>query len=111
MENVSEILPVNINCIIKYPIKKHALVCHEHREKAENQQILEEYKQRDPIEQVRQVILKKKYASEDDLNTIDSEIKEEVVACVKFAEESNFPDPSEAMRDVYAQEDYPYIVD
>ncbi|MEM1405828.1 MAG: pyruvate dehydrogenase (acetyl-transferring) E1 component subunit alpha [Bacteroidota bacterium] len=72
---------------------------------------LEEYKQRDPIEQVRQVILKKKYASEDDLNTIDSEIKEEVVACVKFAEESNFPDPSEAMKDVYAQEDYPYIVD
>ena len=30
----------------KYPIKKHVLVCHEHREDADNQQLLEEYKQR-----------------------------------------------------------------
>jgi len=30
---------------------------------------------------------------------------------VKFAEESNFPDPSEAMKDIYAQSDYPFITD
>ena len=30
----------------KYPIKKHVLVCHEHREEADNQQLLEEFKQR-----------------------------------------------------------------
>ena len=28
----------------KYPIKKHVLVCHEHRSNAENQQLLQEYK-------------------------------------------------------------------
>lgn len=72
---------------------------------------LEEYKQRDPIEQVRSVILKKKYASEKELEAIDAKIKEEVMECVKFAEESSFPDPSEAMKDVYMQQDYPYITD
>ena len=30
----------------KYPRKKHVLVCHEHREDADNQQLQEEYKQR-----------------------------------------------------------------
>ncbi|MEM6523035.1 MAG: pyruvate dehydrogenase (acetyl-transferring) E1 component subunit alpha [Bacteroidota bacterium] len=72
---------------------------------------LEEYKQRDPIEQVRQIILKKKFATEEKLNAIDAKIKEEVMECVKFAEESDFPHPSEALKDVYAQEDYPYITD
>ncbi len=72
---------------------------------------LEEYKLRHPIEQVIQVMIKKRYASADDLNTIDSKIKEQVLECVKFAEESSFPDPSEALKDVYAQTDYPYIMD
>jgi len=72
---------------------------------------LEEYKQRDPIEIVRKAILSKKYATEKDLEEIDKRILEKVEESVKFAEESNYPDPSEALRDVYAQQDYPYIVD
>ncbi len=72
---------------------------------------VEEYKQRDPIEQVRSVILKKKYATEKDIEKIEAQIKEQVAECVKFAEESAYPDPSEAFKDVYAQEDYPYIMD
>jgi len=72
---------------------------------------LEEYKQRDPIEIVRKAILSKKYATEKDLEEIDRRIMERVEESVKFAEESNFPDPSEALKDVYAQQDYPYIVD
>ncbi|HNP18172.1 MAG TPA: pyruvate dehydrogenase (acetyl-transferring) E1 component subunit alpha [Fulvivirga sp.] len=72
---------------------------------------VEEYKQRDPIEQVRSVILKKKYATEKDFEKIEARIKEQVAECVKFAEESAYPDPSEAFKDVYAQEDYPYIMD
>lgn len=72
---------------------------------------VEEYKQKDPIEMVRKSILEKKYATEEDLEKIEKKIKTEVAECVKFAEESDFPDPQEAFRDVYAQEDYPYITD
>lgn len=72
---------------------------------------LQEYKDRDPIEQVRAVLLKKKYASEKDIVAIEDKIKGIVAECVKFAEESPYPDPSEAFKDVYAQNDYPYIMD
>ena len=72
---------------------------------------VEEYKQRDPIEIVRKAILDKKYATEAELEAIDKRIIETVEESVKFAEESNYPDPSEAVRDVYAQTDYPYILE
>ncbi len=72
---------------------------------------VEEYKQRDPIEQVKSAILKNKFATEEELDEIDNKIKERVKECVKFADESNYPDPSEAYKDVYAQEDYPFTVD
>ena len=72
---------------------------------------LEDYKKKDPIEQVRSVILKKKYASEEDLKGIDTDIKKKVQECVDFAEESEFPDPSEAYKDVYAEENYPFVTD
>ncbi|RUA31620.1 MAG: pyruvate dehydrogenase (acetyl-transferring) E1 component subunit alpha [Bacteroidetes bacterium] len=72
---------------------------------------LEEYKGKDPIEQARAAILKNKYATEEELKEIDNEQKEIVKECVKFAEESDFPHVDEVYRDVYAQEDYPFIVD
>jgi len=72
---------------------------------------VEAYKSRDPIEQVRKLILEGKVATEKDLEAIDSQIKEKVAESVKFAEESAFPDPSEAYKDVYAQSDYPYLED
>jgi pyruvate dehydrogenase E1 component alpha subunit len=72
---------------------------------------LEEYKSKDPIELVRATILNNKYATEADLEEIDKNIKVVVDASVKFAEESAFPSPEEAFRDVYAQKDYPYIIE
>lgn len=72
---------------------------------------VEAYKMRDPIEQVRKLILDGKIASPKDLEAIDAQIKERVAESVKFAEESAFPDPSEAYKDVYAQTDYPYLED
>ena len=70
---------------------------------------LEEYKQQDPIEQVKRTILKNKWAKEDDLKGIDTEIKERVMESVKFAEESPWPDPSEAYTDNYVESDYPFV--
>jgi Pyruvate/2-oxoglutarate dehydrogenase complex, dehydrogenase (E1) component, eukaryotic type, alpha subunit len=72
---------------------------------------VEEYKQRDPIEQVRKSILDKKIATEKDLEVIDQKVNAQVEESVKFAEESNYPDPAEALRDIYAEPDYPFIMD
>ena len=72
---------------------------------------VEKYKQRDPVEVVRQTILDKKYATEKDLDAIDAKIVQQVDESVKLAEESNFPDPSEALTDIYVQSDYPFVLD
>ncbi|HEY5916202.1 MAG TPA: thiamine pyrophosphate-dependent enzyme, partial [Chryseolinea sp.] len=72
---------------------------------------VEGYKQRDPIEVVRKSILDKKMATEKDLDAIDEKIIAQVEESVKFAEESKFPDVSEALTDVYVQSDYPFIMD
>ncbi len=70
---------------------------------------LESYKKKDPIEQVREVILKNKYATEEELKELDKKLKADVQECVDFAENSNFPDPSEAYTDVYVESGYPYV--
>lgn len=49
---------------------------------------VEEYKRIDPITQVKDVILDKKYATEEELKEIDNQVKEKVKECEKFAEES-----------------------
>ncbi len=72
---------------------------------------VEEYKHRDPLESVKAKILDSKFASEDELAAIEQRILAQVEESVKFAEESSYPDPSEALKDVYVQTDYPYITD
>jgi pyruvate dehydrogenase E1 component alpha subunit len=72
---------------------------------------VEEYKLRDPIEQVRKSILDNNLATEADLEAIDEKVKDQVAESVRFAEESPYPDPAEAFTDVYIQEDYPFIKD
>jgi pyruvate dehydrogenase E1 component alpha subunit len=70
---------------------------------------VEEYKKIDPITQVKDVILEKKYATEDDLKTIDKRVKQLVSECEKFAEESDFPPIEQLYTTVYEQEDYPFL--
>ena len=72
---------------------------------------VEDYKLQDPIVQCMKSILDNKMASEDDLKEIEKKVKEQVEEAIKFADESDFPDPSEALKDVYVQKDYPYILD
>lgn len=70
---------------------------------------LEEYKGQDPIEQVKQVILKNKWSKEEDLKKIDVGIKAKVQKAVDYAEESPWPEASEAYTDNYVENDYPFI--
>jgi pyruvate dehydrogenase E1 component alpha subunit len=72
---------------------------------------LETYRNQDPIEVVRQTILENNFATEQDLEQIDARIKEQVLESVEFAEKSPYPTPDELYKDVYAQQDYPYIQD
>ncbi len=68
-----------------------------YRTKAE----LEEYKKSDPIEIVKEEIIKKKIATNKELEKIGKEIIEEVKTAADFALESNFPENKELFTDVY----------
>ena len=70
---------------------------------------VEEYKKIDPISQVKNVILKNKYADIKSLEKIDKKVKERVLECEKFAESSDFPDKSVMYDAVYEQDNYPFI--
>jgi pyruvate dehydrogenase E1 component alpha subunit len=72
---------------------------------------VEEYKDQDPIIKVRKTILENNFASEAALQEIDEKINGIVEASVKFAEDSPWPDDSEVLKDVYIDQNYPFIVD
>lgn len=72
---------------------------------------VESYKQRDPIEQVKASILELGFATEEELAEIDKKIKAQVDESVKFAEESPYPAPEEAFKDVYVDKEYPFIME
>ncbi len=70
---------------------------------------VEEYKAQDPIQRVLTTLLEKGFATEAQIETINDKVNLIVDDSVKFSEESPFPDASELYKDVYAQEDYPFI--
>jgi pyruvate dehydrogenase E1 component alpha subunit len=72
---------------------------------------VEEYKAKDPIESVKETILRKKYANEAWVEEINEKVKAIVDESVRFAEESPLPEAQELYTDVYAQGDYPFIRD
>ena len=72
---------------------------------------LEEYKERDPIETVLNVLKTQYKVSDADIEVIHERVKNEVEESVKFAEESPWPADDELLKDVYVQEDYPFIMD
>lgn len=72
---------------------------------------LEDYKQKDPIEHVLKVLQDDFKLSDSDIDIINERVKKEVEESVTFAEESPWPDESELLKDVYIQEDYPFITD
>ena len=70
---------------------------------------VEEYKKVDPITQVKEVILEKKYATEEEIAAIDKRVKALVKECEQFAEDSPFPEKNVMYDSVYEQEDYPFL--
>jgi pyruvate dehydrogenase E1 component alpha subunit len=72
---------------------------------------VEEYKQKDPIEQVLKTIREKRYATDEEINAINERVNNQVEESVKFAEESPWPDDSEVYKDIYVDPDYPFVKD
>ena len=72
---------------------------------------VEEYKQRDPIQLVAATILQQKFATQAELDKINERVGETILAAVKFADESPWPNDDELLKDIYIDKHYPFIVD
>jgi pyruvate dehydrogenase E1 component alpha subunit len=70
-----------------------------YRSKEEVEKVRSEH---DPIEQVRQRLISKKWASEDALKKIDAEVRAVVNEAAEFATHDAEPDPAELYTDVYS---------
>lgn len=70
---------------------------------------LEKYRALDPIENCLDEIKKNKFATEKEMDAIHQKVKDEIEYAVKFADESPFPEAEEVYRDIYTQQDYPFI--
>ena len=72
---------------------------------------LEEYKGKDPLLSTKHAIVENGYADDAWFTKVDAEIKKIVEDSVKFAEESPYPTVDELYKDIYVQEDYPFVMD
>jgi len=71
-----------------------------YRDRAEIQQVRDT---RDPIAQLRARILDNKVATEEELEAIDTQLKQEIAEATAFATESAHPAPKELFTNVYAE--------
>ncbi|MBC7650535.1 MAG: pyruvate dehydrogenase (acetyl-transferring) E1 component subunit alpha [Deinococcales bacterium] len=80
-------------------------------QKYRSKEEVDEYKGQDPIQRVLKTILENDFATQAEIDAIDTKIADVVEASVKFAEDSPWPDDSEVYKDVYLDTDYPFDVD
>jgi len=62
---------------------------------------VEQYKGRDPLADVRNIIVNNKYANEEDLKAIEKKIKLRIAEVEEFATSEPLPDQSELFKDIY----------
>jgi pyruvate dehydrogenase E1 component alpha subunit len=72
---------------------------------------MEEYKLRDPLESSLAKLKDDFGVTGDQIEAINERVKAEVEESVKFADESPYPPDDELYKDIYAEENYPFIVD
>lgn len=70
-----------------------------------------EYMSIDPIETTLATILKNKYATQKQIDAINDKVKQIVDEAVEFSENSPLPDDSELYKDIYVQQDYPFMTE
>ena len=80
-------------------------------QKYRSKEEVEEYKERDPIEHCKKVLLEQFNVSEADIEVMNERVRAQVEESVTFAEESPWPSDDELLKDVYAEGNYPFVVD
>ncbi|MCC6180764.1 MAG: pyruvate dehydrogenase (acetyl-transferring) E1 component subunit alpha [Bacteroidia bacterium] len=65
----------------------------------------------DPIDRVLKTLLDNKWIDEKGIEETEARVKALVDESIQFAEESPYPDASELYKDVYAEPNYPFIIE
>ena len=80
-------------------------------QKYRSKEEVDDYRGKDPIQQVLQTIYENKFATESEIESINQRVDTMVAASVTFAEESPWPAEDEVLKDVYVDPNYPFITD
>lgn len=72
---------------------------------------MEEYKLKDPLETTLATLKKQFGISDEEIEQIAERVKVQVEESIQFADESELPGDDELLKDVYADAEYPFIVD
>ena len=63
---------------------------------------VEEWLEKDPIERLKRRLLKATVLTEAEIQQVENDVSEKIEEAVKYAIDSPYPDPDEALEDVYA---------
>ena len=72
---------------------------------------VKQYQAQDPIDKVLATMKSNKWIDDAAIEAMEEKIKALVNESVQFAEESPYPEPEELYKDVYAEPNYPYIIE
>jgi pyruvate dehydrogenase E1 component alpha subunit len=72
---------------------------------------VKEYQEQDPIQKVLNTLIENKWITESGIEEIEGRVKALVDESVQFAEESPYPEVDELFKDVYAEPNYPYVLE
>jgi pyruvate dehydrogenase E1 component alpha subunit len=67
-------------------------------------QEIEEWMERCPIKKFQKVLLDQRVISQEGLNQMDGEIQRDLQNAVEFAQNCPFPEPLDALKDLYCEE-------
>jgi pyruvate dehydrogenase E1 component alpha subunit len=67
---------------------------------------VEEWKKKDAINKFRMILIEKGVCTEGEVAEIENEVKKLVDDAIKFADESPWPKPEEALKDVFVSSYY-----
>lgn len=70
---------------------------------------LKSYKDKDPVKMLEKKLNEENIATEEEIKEIKDKVKSTIEESVRFAEESDYPDPSELYEDNYVEDDYPFL--
>ena len=63
---------------------------------------LEEWKKRDPIDIHKELLLAQSIATQEEIDQIENEVKQQIEDAITFARESPYPEPAALFEDMYA---------